>query len=122
VAAPSEEYAGALPYWQRLNRHRHEFPFEELGKIAKAVGRWLDAGGGGQALSDLEELRPAAERVSEYQEFQFNRGAATASNICSGIPGVVVEGKAQRRSRLIAGTLAQLTAASKALTPLTPES
>jgi hypothetical protein len=33
---------------------------------------------------------------------------------------VVVAGQArQRRSRLIAGTLAQLTAASKALTPLT---
>ena len=58
---------------QRLERHRHEFPFEALGKMAAAIGRWLDAGGGHQALGDLEELRQAAERVSEYQEFQPRR-------------------------------------------------
>jgi hypothetical protein len=73
AAAPGEEYAGALAYLQRLDRHRYEFPFEELGKIAKAVGRWLDAGGGRQAIGDLEELREALERVSEYQEFQPRR-------------------------------------------------
>lgn len=73
AAAPGEEYAGALAYLQRLDRHRYEFPFEELGKIAQAVGRWLDAGGGRQALGDLEELREALERVSEYQEFQPRR-------------------------------------------------
>lgn len=73
AAAPGEEYAGALAYLQRLDRHRYEFPFEELRKIAKAVGRWLDAGGGRQALDDLEELREALERVSEYQEFQPRR-------------------------------------------------
>ena len=73
AAAPGEEYAGALAYLQQLERHRYEFPFEELGKIAKAVGRWLDAGGGRQALGDLKELREAVDRVSAYQEFQPRR-------------------------------------------------
>jgi len=73
AAAPGEEYAGALAYLQRLDRHRHEFPFEAFGKMAAAIGRWLDAGVGQQALGDLEELRQAAERVSEYQEFQPRR-------------------------------------------------
>jgi hypothetical protein len=29
-AAPGEEYAGALAYLLKLDRHRYEFPFEEL--------------------------------------------------------------------------------------------
>ena len=70
AAAPGEEYAGALAYLQQLDRHRHEFPFEALGKMAQAVKRWLDAGGGRQALGDLEKLRQAVECVSDYQEFQ----------------------------------------------------
>ena len=57
---------------QRLDRHPSEFPLEELGKIAKAMGRWLD-GGSRQALIDLKELREAVDRVSEYQEFQPRR-------------------------------------------------
>ena len=73
AAATGEEYAGALAYLHRLERHRHEFPFEALGKVAAAIGRWLDAGGGRQALGDLKELRQAAERVSEYQELQPRR-------------------------------------------------
>ena len=73
AAAPGEEYAGALEYLQRLDRHRHEFPFEALGKVAAAIGQWLDAGGGRQALGDLKELRQAAERVRTYQEFQPRR-------------------------------------------------
>ena len=73
AAAPGEEYAGALAYLQRLDRHRYEFPFEAFGKMAKVVGGWLAAGGGREALGDLEELREAAERVSEYQEFQPRR-------------------------------------------------
>ena len=72
AAAASEEYAGALAYLQQLDRHRYEFPFEELGKIAKAIRCWLDAGNH-QALGDLEELREAVERVSEYQEFEPRR-------------------------------------------------
>ena len=52
AAAPGEEYAGALEY---------------------VIGRWLDAGGGRQALGDLDELRTAAERVRVYQEFQPRR-------------------------------------------------
>jgi hypothetical protein len=73
AAAPGEVYAGAIVYLQRLERHRHEFPFEALSKMAAAIRRWLDAGGGHQALGDVEELRQAAERVSEYQEFQPRR-------------------------------------------------
>jgi hypothetical protein len=73
AAAPGEEYAGALEYLHRLDRHRHEFPFEALEKVAAAIGHWLDAGGGRQALGDLKELRQAAERVWEYQEFQPGR-------------------------------------------------
>ena len=73
AAAPGEEYAGALAYLQRLDRHRYQFPFEELGKMAKAIRRWLEAGGGRQALGDLEELREALKRVSEYQEFPPRR-------------------------------------------------
>jgi len=101
-AAPGEEYAGALAYLQRLDRHRYEFPFEELGEIAKAVGRWPDAGGGRQALGDLEELREALERVSEYQEFQprrcdrreMNRRLRALSNqeVAACAPGAVVFG------------------------------
>lgn len=72
AAAPGEEYAGVLAYLQRLDRHRYEFPFEELGKMAKAIRRWLDAGSR-QAPGDLEELREAVERVSEYQEFEPRR-------------------------------------------------
>ena len=72
AAAPGEEYAGAVAYLQRLDRHRHEFPFEELGKMAQAIGRWLDAGRR-QTLGDVEELREALKRVSEYQEFQPRR-------------------------------------------------
>ena len=56
-----------------MDRHHYEFPFEEFGKMAEAMRRWLDAGGGHQALGDLEELRQAVERVSEYQEFQPQR-------------------------------------------------
>src|SRR6516162_11927097 len=34
AAAPGEEYAGVLAYLQRLDRHRYEFSFEDVGKIA----------------------------------------------------------------------------------------
>jgi hypothetical protein len=73
AAAPGEECAGALAYLERLDRHRHEFPFEEFGKMAEIMRRWLDAGGGCQALGDIEELREAVERVAAYQEFQPQR-------------------------------------------------
>jgi hypothetical protein len=38
--------------------------------MAETMQRWLDAGGGRQALGDIEELQQAVERVSGYQEFQ----------------------------------------------------
>ena len=58
---------------QQLDRHRYDFPFEELGKMAEAMRRWLDAGRSRQALGDLEELQEAVERVAAYQEFQPRR-------------------------------------------------
>ena len=69
AAAPGEEYAEALAYLQRLDRHRYEFPFEELRKIAKAVGRWLDAGGGRQTRSDLEELGVVSPNPGNFPRF-----------------------------------------------------
>jgi hypothetical protein len=38
---------------QQLDCHRYEFPLEELGTIASALQRWLDAGGNRQALGDM---------------------------------------------------------------------
>ena len=45
--------------------------------MAAALRRWLDAGGDRRAISDLEEVGEAAERVTAYQAFQpdrFRRG------------------------------------------------
>jgi hypothetical protein len=72
-AAPGEEYAGAVSYLQRLDRHRYGFPFEELRTMAAALRRWLDARGSHEALRDIKELREALERVTAYQEFQPRR-------------------------------------------------
>jgi hypothetical protein len=72
-AAPGEEYTGPLAYLERLDRHRHEFPFEELGRIAAAMDRWMKACGDHEALGDLDELRQAAARLRAYEEFQPRR-------------------------------------------------
>jgi hypothetical protein len=72
-AAPGEEYAGPLEYLQRLERHRYEFPFEELGTMAAALRGWLAEGRDQRTINDLEGLREAAERVTAYQEFQPQR-------------------------------------------------
>jgi hypothetical protein len=69
-AAPGEEHAGPLAYLQRLDRHRHEFPFEALETMAESMQSWLNPGGDRRAMGDLEELREAIERVAAYQEFQ----------------------------------------------------
>jgi len=54
-AAPSEEHAGPLAYLQRLDRHRHEFPFETLETIAAALRLWLEDGGNHQqTIRDLD--------------------------------------------------------------------
>jgi Plasmid pRiA4b ORF-3-like protein len=70
-AAPGEEYFDALAYWQRLDRHRYEFPFEAMERMVVALRRWLDAEANPQqAIRDLDGLREAAERVPAYEEFQ----------------------------------------------------
>ena len=80
-AAPSEEHAGPLAYLQRLDRHRHEFPFEALETMAAALRCWLEAGGNHQqTIRDLDGRREAAERVSAYHEFQPRRFDRRAVN------------------------------------------
>jgi Plasmid pRiA4b ORF-3-like protein len=41
-ASPGEEYAGALEYLHRLDRHRYEFPFEAWETMTAALRRWLE--------------------------------------------------------------------------------
>jgi Plasmid pRiA4b ORF-3-like protein len=72
-AAPGEEQAGPLAYLQRLDRHRHEFPFEAMSTMAELMQAWLNSGGDRRAMGDLEELRDAIERVAVYHEFQPRR-------------------------------------------------
>ncbi len=72
-AAPGEEYAGAAAYLQQLDRHRYDFPFDDVETMAEAMRTWLNAGGSREALGDIEELREAFERVTSYQEFQPRR-------------------------------------------------
>ena len=75
-AAPGEGYAGPLAYLQHLDRHRYEFPFEALEKMAAVIQRWLNSEGDCRAVDDLAELREAVEHVSAYQAFRphrFNR-------------------------------------------------
>jgi Plasmid pRiA4b ORF-3-like protein len=78
-AAPGEEYVGALAYLQQLDRHRYGFPFEELGKVAEAMRRWLDAGGSRKALGDLEELQEACDR----REINRKLRAAVAEEVAA---------------------------------------
>ena len=93
-AAPSEEHAGPLPYLQRLDRHRREFPFEALETMAAALRLWLEDGGNHQqTIRDLDGLREAVERVAAYQEFQpyrfhrreVNRQLRQASFVGNGV-------------------------------------
>lgn len=56
-----------------MDRHRYEFPFEELETMAAALRRCLDTGGERRAIRDIEGLLEAAERVTAYQEFQPHR-------------------------------------------------
>jgi Plasmid pRiA4b ORF-3-like protein len=72
-AAPGEEYGGALAYMQQLDRHRSEFPFAALGTMAQQIRRWLDAGGGRQALGNVQELQAAAKQLTAYYQFQPQR-------------------------------------------------
>jgi hypothetical protein len=56
---------------ERLDRRR--YPFEELAVMAETVQRLLASDGDRKAISDLDELREAVERVEAYQEFQPER-------------------------------------------------
>jgi hypothetical protein len=44
-AAPPEGCAGTRDYLQRLDGHKSHLPLEELGLMAEALQRWLDAEG-----------------------------------------------------------------------------
>jgi hypothetical protein len=77
-AAPPEGCAGAWAYLQRLQGHNNHPPLEELGLMAEALRRWLEAEGDRHALGDLDEPREALDRVEAYQAFQparFDRRA-----------------------------------------------
>lgn len=78
--APPEGCAGAWAYLQRLDEHKSHPPLEELGLMAEALQRWLDAEGDRHALGDLDELREAVDRVEAYQAFQPDRFDRRALN------------------------------------------
>lgn len=79
-AAPPESCAGAWAYLQRLDEHKSHLPLEELGLLAEALQRWLDAGGDRHALGDLDELQEAVDRVEAYRAFQPDRFDRRALN------------------------------------------
>ena len=79
-AAPPEDCAGAWAYLQRLDEHKSHLPLEELGLMAEALQRWLDAEGDRHALGDLDELREAVDRVEAYRAFQPDRFDRRALN------------------------------------------
>jgi Plasmid pRiA4b ORF-3-like protein len=79
-AAPPEGCAGAGAYLERLEGHRSHPPLEELGLMAEALQRWLEAEGDRHALGDLDELREAVDRVEAYQAFQPDRFDRRALN------------------------------------------
>ena len=79
-AAPPESCAGAWAYLQRLDEHKSHLPLEELGLMAEALHRWLDAEGDRHTLGDLDELREAVDWVEAYQAFQPDRFDRRALN------------------------------------------
>jgi hypothetical protein len=62
-AVPPEDCAGAWAYLEQLERHRCCHPLEELRLVAETMQRFVDSGGGRQALGDLEELQEAVDRL-----------------------------------------------------------
>jgi hypothetical protein len=79
-AALPEGCAGPWAYLQRLDEHKSHLPFEELGFVAEALQRWLDAEGDRRALGDLDELREAVDQVEAYQVLQPDRFDRRALN------------------------------------------
>jgi hypothetical protein len=79
-AAPPEGCAGPWAYLQGLDEHKSHLPLEELGLMAEALQRWLDAGGDRHALGDLDEFREAVDRVEAYRAFQPDRFDRQALN------------------------------------------
>jgi hypothetical protein len=53
AAATGEEYAGPLAYLQQLDRHRYEFPFEELRKMLGAARNGAIPAGLGEAMDPV---------------------------------------------------------------------
>jgi hypothetical protein len=79
-AAPPEGCAGPWAYLERLEEHKSHLPLEELGFMAEALQRWLDAQGDRRALGDLDELREAVDRVEASRAFQPDRFDRRALN------------------------------------------
>jgi hypothetical protein len=72
-AASPEHCAGARDHLELLDRHTYQSPIEELEVMADAMERLLDFDGDRHAISDLDELRKAVDRVKAYQNFQLDR-------------------------------------------------
>ena len=82
-AAPPEDCAGAWDYLERLDRHKHQLPIEELGIMAEAMQRFLDSDGDRHAIGDLDELREAVDLGESLPGFPTRqvRPAKTQSSI-----------------------------------------
>ena len=59
-----------MEYLERLDAHRLGIPIEDCLLLTDAMQRLLDSGGDRNAMSDLEELREAIDRVTAHQSFQ----------------------------------------------------
>jgi hypothetical protein len=59
-----------------LEEHRYRVPMDELGVLAAAMERVLDADGEQsvrEAVGDVEELRGAVDRIEAYSAFKPDR-------------------------------------------------
>jgi pRiA4b ORF-3-like protein len=82
-ASPPEDCGGALAYMQRVEAHRLDHPWEEIGTITEALSRLLEAKDDkaiGDVLGDLQPLREAADRLEAHNRFQVDHFDRQAVN------------------------------------------
>jgi hypothetical protein len=72
-AAPPDDSGGAMDYLERMDSHRRGLPIEDFVVMTDAMQRLPDSGGDRSAMGNLEELREAMDRVTDYQDFQPER-------------------------------------------------
>jgi hypothetical protein len=56
-----------------MDSHRRGLPIEDFVVMTDAMQRLPDSGGDRSAMGNLEELREAMDRVTDYQDFQPER-------------------------------------------------